>query len=178
MKIRNLAFGLAMLLCSIGKGEMIYQTDISNMSPMSTSNAMLENDNGISYWKTIDSAQQAEIIYKIDFPNQGLWSLTWFNSSIASDNISDYLITYAGRSGEDWRKIDQAGLGKSYKNFVRDTTYGSISNSHMYLRTIFSGNSARIFQSGAYVRVSVVPECSILVMLVPFLFIRGYRNEI
>jgi len=174
MKVTNLALGFLLMLSSIGKAETIYQTDISSLQPMVSINSV--NTNG--YWQSIDIEQQSEVVYKIEFPSQGLWSLTWFNSSISSESPLDYLITYASRTGTDWRKIDQAGIGKVYKNFVRDTSYGSWNNSYMYIRTIFAGESAKIFQSGAYVQVSILPEPCLIVLLIPFLFVRGYRNEI
>jgi hypothetical protein len=141
--------------------ELILDVDLNSIEPISVTNARhFFTFGGQPYWAGIDKSQQSELIFEIPFPvgYRGLWSNTFFNAQVSEENPSDYLITYAGRTNTDWRQLDSAGLGKPYRNFTRDSTFASDLNDKMFVRALFSGNSAIVLWPGARVRVALVPE--------------------
>lgn len=167
MKLIGMFAVLVGLLPSISRAEL-YRVEISSLTPSSAINTHQEQDGDGSYWTGVLPGVISEIVFEVPFPvgTKGLSSTTWFHSENPDPN--SFIFTYVGRTDEDYRKLNTGELGMPYDDVVEDTSFGSNQNHTLFVKTVFVGELAKVFKTGAYVEVEIVPEPHLAVILFAF----------
>ena len=112
-----------------------------------TSNAVVDNNDGVLHWRVVDPLLQGEVAYHFEVPDRIQSVRLWNRSYLSRTPPQRFMSVFTSVDGENWKQVAHADAKVPIYGYPFDVSEGLAGSKDIYVKATFFGKEVRAFEN-------------------------------